>query len=266
VTVDDTGDRLVAFEARIARPRQVLAVLWLPVLVGARLDASAVVGVALDIASTAIWVFFVLEYLWRIRLAADRRAYVSSHLFDIVALVLPPLRALWGLTAFRAVVGRPGLAVFLLSMLAVLFAAAGLVFAIERDVRGANIDSFGDAVWWAFVTATTVGYGDHTPVSGLGRSVAGGLVLVGVVLYSVVTAHITAYVLERSRLERESELLCELRAAADRLERVADELAAARTAEPAQNADADTAAADHRPGASDDPAPRPGPIPDRGRG
>jgi voltage-gated potassium channel len=193
------GARLAAFEARVGTLRQVLALAWLPVLVGSRIASHSGVELALDLASSAIWLFFVAEYLWRLWLAPARRAYFRSHLFDLAALIFPPLRALWGLAPFRDVLSRPGVGVFLVSMLAVVLGSAGLVFVIERNAEGANIDSFGDALWWALVTVTTVGYGDNTPVSGLGRSVAGGLILVGVVLYSVVTAHITAYVIERSR-------------------------------------------------------------------
>jgi len=225
------GTRLAAFEARVERPRQILALIWLPLLVGTRIESPGLIESVLDLASTAIWLFFLAEYLWRLRLAPERGGYFRSHLFDIAALMFPPLRALWGLAPFRAVLSRPGLGIFLTSMLAVVLAAAGLVFAIERDVTGANIDSFGDAVWWAFVSATTVGYGDHTPVSGLGRAVAGGLILVGVVLYSVVTAHITAYVLERSRFDRNSAVLDQLQAIAARIDHLETELTRQRSAE-----------------------------------
>lgn len=214
------SSRLAGFEARVTRPRQVLALVWLPVLVGARVGGPAWVEVPLGAASNGIWLFFLVEYLWRLRLAPDRRSYAKSHLFDVAALVFPPLRGLWGLAPVRAVVRQPGFGVFLASMLVVVLTAAALVFALERDAAGANIDTLGDAIWWAFVSATTVGYGDHTPVSGLGRAVAGGLILVGVVLYAVVTAHITAFVLDRSRSRWDTDLAERLETVVARLERL----------------------------------------------
>ena len=44
-------------------------------------------------------------------------------------------------------------------------------FEAERDAPGANITSFGEAIWWAVVTLATVGYGDTYPVTVPGRAV-----------------------------------------------------------------------------------------------
>ena len=55
-----------------------------------------------------------------------------------------------------------------------------------------QIKTFGDGIWWALVTITTVGYGDITPLTTLGRFVAGALMLFGLGLIATVTAIISA--------------------------------------------------------------------------
>jgi voltage-gated potassium channel len=63
----------------------------------------------------------------------------------------------------------------------------------------ANIKTFGDALWWALSTMTTVGYGDRYPTTGEGRLVAGGLMLAGVALLGVITASLASSRSMRSR-------------------------------------------------------------------
>ncbi len=54
-------------------------------------------------------------------------------------------------------------------------------------------------MWWAVQTVTTVGYGDHVPVSVAGRIVASFVMLVGIGFVTVITASITGAFVERSR-------------------------------------------------------------------
>jgi voltage-gated potassium channel len=64
---------------------------------------------------------------------------------------------------------------------------------LERHRAGSNIRSFGDAVWWAMETITTVGYGDHHPTTVPGRWVAGALMVIGLALVGVITATVVTW-------------------------------------------------------------------------
>ena len=56
--------------------------------------------------------------------------------------------------------------------LILVFTLSWLVLIAEQGAPNANIKTYHDAVWWAFVTITTVGYGDFYPVTGWGQSFA----------------------------------------------------------------------------------------------
>jgi voltage-gated potassium channel len=71
------------------------------------------------------------------------------------------------------------------------------VLATERGAPGANITNFGDSVWWACVTLTTVGYGDVYPVTAVGRVLAVILMFGGVAIVGVATATIVSFLNER---------------------------------------------------------------------
>ena len=68
-----------------------------------------------------------------------------------------------------------------------IFLFGYLFYVSEPGVR-----SLGDGIWWALVTITTVGYGDITPVTTLGRVVASSLMLLGLGLIATITAIVSA--------------------------------------------------------------------------
>ena len=75
----------------------------------------------------------------------------------------------------------------LAALLFFIFLFGYLFYASEPDVR-----NLGDGIWWALVTITTVGYGDITPVTTLGRVVASSLMLLGLGLIATITAIVSA--------------------------------------------------------------------------
>ena len=93
-----------------------------------------------------------------------------------------------------------GAAIVIASASIVITVAAGLLMtAVDRD----NYPSFGEGLWWAIQTTTTVGYGDNVPTTFAGRTIAAVVMLFGIGFLTVITASITSTFVARSRLEQQ---------------------------------------------------------------
>lgn len=161
------------------------------------------------------WLVFVADFLGRIWLAERRGHYLIRHVPDVLVLAVPvlrPLRLLRLLVLVRVLNRQAGsalrgrVAIYVgAAAVTVIFCAALAVLDAERGHDGANINTFGDAVWWAVTTVMTVGYGDRYPVTVEGRFVAVGLMIAGIALIGVVTASFATWLIDRVRqVEAES--------------------------------------------------------------
>ncbi|MBX6371268.1 MAG: two pore domain potassium channel family protein [Acidothermus sp.] len=233
-----SDDRQQAYErfTQIADPLMMaLAVIMIPLLVIPQVVAlPAGVRSAISAADWTIWALFAVEYLVKLTLAPSRSVFVRTHVIDLAILVLPFLRPLRVLRLLRlgsllvrvlrdsrAILGRRGLRYVALVSAVVLGAGAAAEVAVERSASGGNIRTFGDALWWAFTTVTTVGYGDRYPVTATGRAIAIVLMLTGMALFGTLTAGIAAYFVESNQPSTSSEL-------AQRLEGIENELRSLR--------------------------------------
>jgi voltage-gated potassium channel len=161
----------------------------------------------LHVVTVIAWPVFLADYLLRLLLADDRWRFVRKNWVDGIAVVLPLLRPLRILSLIRvarvidrrltaSLQGRVAAYVSLTSALVVFMASLAELDA-ERGAPEATIGSFGDALWWAFTTITTVGYGDRYPVTGQGRLVAVLLMVAGIALLGVVTAAVASWFVGR---------------------------------------------------------------------
>lgn len=170
----------------------------------------------LELVTWAAWALFVVDYAVRLALSVERWPFVRGHLLDLAVVVLPllrPLRLLRLLTLLSVLSRYAGTALRgrVLTYVAgasalIMFIASLALLDAERGQPDANVTSFGDALWWAFTTVTTVGYGDQYPVTVTGRAIAVGLMLVGIALLGTVTASVASWMIEKvQQVEEESE-------------------------------------------------------------
>lgn len=171
---------------------------------------------ALEAIELALTGLFLIEFVTRILAAHDRRQYLRGHFIDMVALA-PPIRAarilrllrlLRLIRAFAGVyratmhvqrlAGHRGFAWLIVAWLAVMVICSIALYAAEHGINKA-IDSPFDALWWGVVTLSTVGYGDVYPITPEGRLAAMVLMLLGIGLFSAITATATSYLISTGR-------------------------------------------------------------------
>ena len=102
------------------------------------------------------------------------------------------------------------MAVVVPSILVILIIIFGgiSVYLAEHEHQGANITNLGDAFWWAVETITTVGYGDYTPVTTIGRIIAIFVMFSGIGIVVAVLGVLSQRRLQRveSRFKSKSEV------------------------------------------------------------
>ena len=162
-------------------------------------------GAFAEVAMISLNIIFALDYVGRFTLSKQKVTFVRGNLIELAAIVFPFFRAF---RAFRVVLAvlqlmrirgsrRVSTNVFLMVSLPLLLLGSALaILDAESTTLGSKITNLADAIWWAFSTLTTVGYGDIYPVSAEGRVIAAVLVVFGLGSLSVITANIATWFIE----------------------------------------------------------------------
>ena len=198
--------RVQKWERRAEMPLLFLALAFLVAYAWPVLDPrlSSDLATTLRVAGWTVWVAFAVDFAIRIALADPRWSYVRSHWYDLALIVLPMLRPLRLLrllalarimnrSATGSLIGRVSTYVVGTAVMSAGLATIAVLDA-EQDAPGANITTFGDALWWSATTVTTVGYGDRFPVTTEGRLIAVALMIVGIATVGAVIASITGWI------------------------------------------------------------------------
>jgi voltage-gated potassium channel len=187
-------------------PLALLGAAWLVLgIIVVTTSISHTTSTALVTTLFVVWAIMLAEYLVRLAITPDTPGYLKRRWAEPATVAVPALQH-WHLIGIERMTlmlheGELRLEYILKhhSLFRVLIAAAGTLFLgawavllFEEDGNTGNIHSYPQALWWAIVTVTTVGYGDKYPVSTGGRIVATVLMLVGIGLIGVLTATVAS--------------------------------------------------------------------------
>jgi voltage-gated potassium channel len=179
----------------------------------------------LDDIDHGVCVIFFIDFLHRFFTAGNKREYMKWGWIDLISSI--PMtylavgrvfRVLQLIRVVRAVRSVRIMAHYFVKnrirstfASAAIFAFLMIVFCaiamlrVEQDAPGSKIKTAEDALWWAYVTITTVGYGDVVPVTREGRVIAAVLMTVGVGLFGTFTAYVASWFVEKKEEQKEAE-------------------------------------------------------------
>lgn len=192
----------------------VLSVFLWPGLYGASEATTRI----LELSDYAVSAIFLVKFVLDLLKAPSKRRFMRWGWIDLIASI-PVLPVLHGLRLFRIVrlfrqakvlhtksavlqhlTARRAEATFSLIILVMLVSmGAGSLLILNLEDEAGNITTPEEAIWWAFVTVTTVGYGDYYPVTTWGRLVAALLSVCGIGMFGVFTGWVATFLLDPLR-------------------------------------------------------------------
>ena len=171
-----------------------------------------------------VWFIFVVDFTVRLFHSKNKWTYIKKHPFELIAII--PFDSIFRaariarLMRFVRIIGigsRYMAPVYRLlktnGLEKVLIVAMILLFLIPIPIvlLEPSIETFADALWWAVVTTTTVGYGDLSPETPVGRILAVVLMMVGIGIIGTLTSSITSFFNKENAKGHEKQFLDILR-------------------------------------------------------
>ncbi len=167
-----------------------------------------------------IWVIFVIDYVFRFLRSKNKWTYVKKHPLELIAII--PFDSIFRAARFvrifkiirllgigshfikpvYSILKTNGLDKLLTVAIIMLFIVPIPIILVEPE-----INTYPDALWWAIVTTTTVGYGDLSPSTPFGRILAVVLMLVGIGIIGTFTSAISSYFNIKNDLTHDKKVL-----------------------------------------------------------
>ena len=220
-TTKNPSRRLTTYDLVIGILAIFSLIILIPLIFGNLSPSDAAV---LNTLENGLCIIFLFDFFRSLRLAPKKWAYFLkgggwldllgsipfgafaifrvARLFRVVRL----LRKVTGGELRRIITRRLAQSTLLFTLVIALFLVftiSWIVLRAEQGASNANIKTYHEAVWWAFVTITTVGYGDYYPVTGIGQSMAIILMFFGLGIIGVLSSYLASTFISLQRRRKE---------------------------------------------------------------
>lgn len=219
-------------------------ILSISSIILALFDISNVININVypySYADKGILIFFWIDYIVRLYKADNKKLFFKQNIFDLLAII-PFDSIFYFFRAFRVlrvikllrlirIVGFTGKIqksikrffgtngfIYLVITTVILILIAAEIYSVAENT------SYMNSLWWAIATTTTVGYGDISPHTEIGRTVAVVLMILGIGLIGSVTSTVTAFFVDEKNDRENDELKNELKQIRNDLQEIKDRL------------------------------------------
>lgn len=177
------------------------SLILLPIAISLFLIKENEIIQTLKIIDTTLCCFLLLHFSLRLKQTKNKIGFIKNNWMDLLGSIpmIEPLRYFRLLGIFRviSVIKKSNetskilknnkveyhTAIAIMYFIVVITVGSSLILLFEKQSPDANINSIIDAVWWVFVTISTVGYGDHYPITTAGKILAVFVITSGVGLF-----------------------------------------------------------------------------------
>lgn len=176
--------------------------------------------------NNTILVIFAIDYFYRLYLAEDKKKFIKTHIYDLLAIIPVGAATNWmqlakmgdialyfrllRLIRLAGLMGKLHEIIHTNGILYMLYFSIAFLMLGSVAISITEHVSLDQAFWWAITTASTVGYGDIStdtisPKSLIGKLVILAMILIGVGVVGMVTSSITTYFMKKNSMITASE-------------------------------------------------------------
>lgn len=159
---------------------------------------------------TSICIIFLIHFFVGLFKSSHKKEYLKRHWIDLIASIpaveafrfarlFQILRVIRLIRMTRSLLiplvtqrNQTTLAGLLVAMVTILTLSSVFMLIVENGVQGANIITAEDAIWWAIVTISTVGYGDYYPVTSSGHVIGAVVIICGVSFFGIISGYMAS--------------------------------------------------------------------------